>query len=494
MTLYGGMKIVLKNIDGADQLISKIKDKQQFIDIFKHIISVEEVSVSSLYGLILRVSIPVENTPFRSDIYDENNELMNSSIYMNPNTGMLVTDIIFNCCIIQERRATSLDNYQKFKKRPTPGKDFLNEYNAQAYTYTTTMTNGGYPVCPDVLGIIAFTASEFSTVFGNEDSPFPDILKKSPVFEYLLGQKRSVGIIVMESLPSIYENYGLLIKEINRLPAYKPLKILGTEIAENILSMLTILIYRVGIIPLDAHSNNWMYIDDSYWTSLSDEKRELLDPFRVKAIDFGNILFIRGEKNLDKVQQITEHFFYSFNTLTRVQKLEDFANFMNISLDLVKTSSDAGIIMKKHLIKLNSLIRTNENGMMLCEDKNLDYLMELTHILLVTVALIDSMYNTIMRLKESSIFFQLYAVYDLTLGPIYNGALTILQKGNINLTAYLSKLNHSYRESTIQCYKNISKKFCKYLNTVPRGDFPNIVIDTDLPRLFPMMKTNGYQY
>jgi len=487
MTKYGGMKIVL-NIDGTNQLVSKIKDKQQFIDIFKHIISVEEVSVSSLYGLILKVSIPVENTPFRSDIYNENNELMNSSIYMNADSGMLVTDIIFKCCIIQGSRAPSLDDYQKFKKRPTTRKDFINEYYAQAYTYTTTMINGGYPVCPDVLGIIAFTASEFSTFFGNEDSPFPDILKKSPVFEYLLRQNRSIGIILMESLPSIYENYGLVIKEMLRLPAYKPLKILGNQIAENILSILTILVYRVGIIPLDAHSNNWMYIDDSYWTSLSDEKRELLDPFRVKAIDFGNILFIRGEKNLDKIQEITEQFFNIFNT-SILQKLEDFANFMNISIDLVKTSNDAGIIMKKHFIKLNTLIKTNENGMILCEEKNLDYLMEFTHILLVTVALIDSMYNTIMRVKERSIFFQLYTAYDLTLGPIYNGALNIFQKGNINLTAYLSKLTRSNRESTIQCYKNIIKKFCKYLNTVPRGDFPNIVIDTDLPRLFDMMNT-----
>jgi hypothetical protein len=494
MTLYGGTKIIIKNSDGSDHVISKIKDQRQFIDIFKHIINVEEVAVSSLYGLILRVTIPVENSPFRSDIYDENNELMNSSIYMNTNTGMIVTDIIFKCCIIQESRVPLLDNYQKFKKSPTTIIGFLNEYNAQAYTYTSTMINGGYPVCPDVLGIITFTASEFSTLFSNEDSPFPDILKKSPVFEYLLQQKRSVGIIVMESLPSIYENYGLLIKEMNRLPAYKPLKILGTEIAENILSILTILIYRVGIIPLDAHSNNWMYIDDSYWTSLSDEKRELLDPFRVKAIDFGNILFIKGEKNLDKVELITQKFFDSINTSTRPQKLEDFANFMNISLDLVKTSDDAAIIMRSHFIKMNTLIYKNENGMMLCEDKNKDLLIEITHILLVSVALIDSMYNTIMRKNESSIFFQLYAVYDLTLGPIYNGALNIFQRGNINLKSYLAKLSHSYRESTIQCYKNISKKFCKYLNTVPRGDFPNLVIDNDLPRLFLMMKTYGYQY
>lgn len=484
MTYYGGMKIMLKNIDGTDQVISKIKDMQQFIDIFKHIISVEEVSVSSLYGLIVRVKIPVENSPFRSDIYSYNDELLNASNYMNPDTGLLVTDLIFKCCIIQESPNPKLDNYQKFRKRPSTMNEFTNEYNAQAYTYTATMTNGGYPVCPDVLGIMTWTASQFSTIFGSVDSPFPDILKKSPVFEYLLRQKRSVGIIVMESLPSIYENYGLLIKEMNRLPAYKALKILGTEIAENILSMLTILIYRVGIIPLDAHSNNWMYIDDSYWTSLSDEKKELLDPLRVRAIDFGNILFIRGDKNLDKIQQITQQFFDSFNT-SRENKLEDFANFMNISRDLVKTSHDAAIIMRNHIEKLNTLISANENVMMLCnhgKDQDVDYfyLMEFTHILLVSVALIDSMYNTILRIQERSIFFQLYAVYDLTLGGYYNGALIIFQKGNINLSTYLGKLSQSYRQSTIQCYKNISKKFCKYLNTVPRGDFPNLVIDTEL--------------
>jgi hypothetical protein len=483
MTLNGGMKIIIKNSDGSDEVISKIKDKQQFIDIFKNIISVEEVSVSSLNGLIVRVTIPVENTPFRSDIYSENDELLNAYNYMNPDTGSLVTDLIFKCVIIQDTRYPLLDNYQKFKKEPTPRNEFINEYNAQAYTYTATMANGGYPICPDVLSLMTFTASQFSNLFGSEDSLFPDILKKSPVFEYLLRQKRSVGIIVMESLPSIYNSYNVVIKEIDRLPAYKAVKILGGEIAENILSMLTILVYRVGIIPLDAHSNNWMYIDDSYWTQLSDEKRELLDPFRVKAIDFGNVLFINGDKNLNKIQLTTQQLFDSFQTTSQIQILEDFANFMNISRDQVKSSHEAGIIMRNHIEKLNTLISTNQNGMMLCDykqSKDVDNLMEFIHILLVSVALIDSIFNTVLRIKQKTIFFQLYSVYDLTLGATYNGVLSIFQKGNINLTTYLSKLSHSYRQSTIQCYKNISKKFCKYLNTVPRGDFPNLVIDTDL--------------
>jgi hypothetical protein len=442
---------------------------------------VEEVSVSSLRGLIVRVSIPVENTPFRSDIYSENDELLNASNYMNPDTGLLVTDLIFKCVIIQETKTPLLGNYKQFKKEPTPMNEFTNEYNAQAYTYTATMTNGGYPVCPDVLALMTFTTSEFSNLFGSEDSPFPDILKKSTVFEYLLQQKRRVGIIVMESVPTIYNSYNVVIKEIDRYPAYKPVKILGGEIAENILSILTMLIYRVGIIPLDAHSNNWMYMADSHYTSLTDEKRELLSPFRVKAIDFGHILFIRGDKNLEKVYQITQRFFDLFNTSSQVIKLEDFANFMNISSNLVKTSHEAGIIMRNHIQKLNTLISTNQNAMMLCNyDKDVDNLMEFIHILLVSVALIDSMYNTILRIHEKRIFFQLYSVYDLTLGANYNGALSIFQKGNINLTTYLGKLSYDYRQSTIQCYKNIKRHFCKYLNTVSRGDFPNLVIDTQL--------------
>ena len=480
MTLYGGTKIIVKNIDGIDQVISKIKDKQQFIDIFKHVISVEEVSVSSLYGLILRITIPVENTPFRSDIYSYNDELLNASNYMNPDTGLLVTDLIFKCSIIQETR-TPLIDYKTFQKKATKMNEFINEYNAQAYTYTATMTNGGYPVCPDVLALMLWTASQFSTIFGSDESPFPDILKKSPVFEYLLQQKRSVGIIVMESVPKIYYSFNVVIKEIDRYPAYKAARILGAEIAENILSILSMLLYRVGIIPLDAHSNNWMYIADSHWTSLTDEKRELLSPFRVKAIDFGNILFIRGDKNLDKIYQITQRFFDLFSTSSQSIKLEDFANFMNISKNLVKTSHEAGIIMRKHMEKLNTLISKNQNVMMLCdESKDVDNLMKFIHIILVSVALIDSMYNTISRFQERNIFFQLYSVYDLTLGANYNGALTIFQKGNIHLTTYLGKLSHGYKQSTIQCYKNIKRQFFKYLNTVPRGDFPNLVIDSDL--------------
>jgi hypothetical protein len=482
MALYGGTKIIVKNSDGSDKAISKIKDKQQFIDIFKHIINVEEVSISSLFGLILRVSIPVENTPFRSDIYSENDELLNASNYMNPDTGLLITDLIFKCCIIQETDTPLLENYKSFQKKPTKRNEIINEYNAQAYIYTATMTNGGYPVCPDVLALMLMTSIEFSTIFGSVDSPFPDILKKSPVFEYLLRQKRAVGFIVMESIPEIYNSYNVVIKEIDRLPAYRAIKILGAEIAENILSIITMLIYRVGIIPLDAHSNNWMYIDDLHWISLSDEKRELLSPFRVKAIDFGNVLFIKGDKNLDKIYQITNRFFDLFDK-SKEDKLEDFANFMNISKDLVKSSQEAAIIMVNHIKKLNTLITTNQNGMMICnydKDKEVDNLMEFIHIILVSVALIDSMYNTISRFKEKNIFFQLYSIYDLTLGGNYNGALMIFQKVNIKLSTYLGKLSQNYRISTIQCYKNIKRQFCKYLNTVPRGDFPNLVIDTQL--------------
>ena len=64
----GGMKIIVKNDRGEDTIIQRIKDKRDFISIFSNTVRVETVSVDSLTGFILRITLPVDATPFRSDI------------------------------------------------------------------------------------------------------------------------------------------------------------------------------------------------------------------------------------------------------------------------------------------------------------------------------------------------------------------------------------------------------------------------------------------
>ena len=64
----GGMKIIVKNDRGRDTTIRKIKDKRDFISIFSNTVRVEVVSVDSLTGFILRITLPADSTPFRSNI------------------------------------------------------------------------------------------------------------------------------------------------------------------------------------------------------------------------------------------------------------------------------------------------------------------------------------------------------------------------------------------------------------------------------------------
>ena len=86
MTLYGGTKIIIKDADGIDKVVSKLENKEQFMDIFQNMISVELLSFSTAQSIVLKITIPEENTPFRSDVFDESGNLLNANNYMKPNT------------------------------------------------------------------------------------------------------------------------------------------------------------------------------------------------------------------------------------------------------------------------------------------------------------------------------------------------------------------------------------------------------------------------
>ena len=140
----GGMKIVTKNSKGEEVTTRKIANTRDFIDIFSTAISVDIVSVDSLTGFILRITLPVENTPFRSDVFNERGELMNADEYQLPSTGQLVTQHILKCCIVQPQKEPRVTEYTAGRGKSTCTKsDLRAEYNAQSDIYTATMAYAG---------------------------------------------------------------------------------------------------------------------------------------------------------------------------------------------------------------------------------------------------------------------------------------------------------------------------------------------------------------
>ena len=98
---YGGMKIIFKNSSGEDEVVRKIANMQQFVSIFSNTIDIDIISVDSLTGFILRITLPEDATPFRSDLFNEAGELMTAEEHKQPTTGKFVTEHILKCCIIQ---------------------------------------------------------------------------------------------------------------------------------------------------------------------------------------------------------------------------------------------------------------------------------------------------------------------------------------------------------------------------------------------------------
>jgi len=479
MTLYGGAKIIVKDADGIDTVIREIIDKQHFLDIFKHIISINVVSYQSLQGLILRVTIPREITPFRSDVFDENGELLTSDNYMNAATGQKVTELILKCCVIEDE-TQELEQILGKKKYTTKLKNFTDEFHAQAYIYTSTMAYGGSPVCPDVSALFTFTYDEFKRVFFDEPDNMPKIVKNNMLFKYLFRQGKSVGIIVMESLPNIYENLGKLYIESNTAPKNVELLSKVIEFTEYVFAIQVIIVYRSGIIPLDAHLNNWMYITEQNWKKIPAIMQMNLNLFRVKAIDFGQVLFIKGVNNLNKIKTLTQQFFERF-THSRIDKLRQFAIIMNVDPSLITTAEQAGDVMKDKIENLNFFINENKNGNILfsksidSEIPEWDQGINLIHRIIVLSGLIESFHSTLQNLNKGvrEIRFQMSKMYEKAFNVNFNSPITIIENVNIDLNVYASSLNGHDRARILSTYTHIQNHIIEYLISEPRGIFPN---------------------
>jgi hypothetical protein len=511
----GGMKIIAKNTKGEDVAIRKVADTRDFINIFSSAISVDTVSVDSLTGFILRITLPVENTPFRSDIFNERGELMNADEYELPSTGQLVTQHILKCCIVQPQKEPRVAEYTAGRGKSTCTRSELrDEYDAQSNVYSATMAYAGIPVCPDVYAIMFFNLTQFrECFFPNTLSPrhvstLPsiqtDIFNRNRVFQYLLQQleaplpptttsgspfERKVGIILMESLAPSYSSFKQLRAEIapyNNAVIAPPADIMNKQallyqLCERSLAVCVIIFYRIGYIPLDAHSGNWMY-----------DITQPVDQFRIRAIDFGRVVSRMTPEGIQKIQAYIANYIRSFvDAGEKRDIIRGFFRLLGIDPALATSAYNCAIRLSEIISSLNKLIRRNLNGSILWNPTgpiipivvgpvgvnpvrivHIDSCMILNHKNIFIIVLIDSCFNTISFANHH--FCQLGGSIFTLFGNNGDNLRRMIRNNiYIDLQSYLNSIpDHRERAHVIRVYTRIRDYIGGYLRISPqRGLF-----------------------
>ena len=477
-TQNGGMKIVINDTVSRENIT-----EAQFVSIFQHTTNVEIVSTGSLTGFIIRATIPEEFSPFQSDIVDSSGNLLEASQYMHPATGVKLVDIIFKLCIVQPKNGPNIDDYNSVHKGTSTLQELKDEYYTQRKIYDTSMSYGGIPICPDVIALLTFTETNFTDVFINPISRLSAIFSTNPVFQYLNTQvnkrnifvTRSIGLIIMESLPASYTPARTLEKSLTSVVE----KALLTEMAERILANYCILVFRSGIIPLDAHMRNWMF-----------DNTQQIGQFKVKAIDFGRVLDRRTQ--LDKITDITRRYFLRHTS----SSILGFVEIMGCEPLSDNRAVSASNVMRHEMIVLNRLIKYNQNGRILWEPDSYSYIpikitdekmmqidssMMLIHRIFVLCALIDSFYNFVNYEKE---YCQMMGIFNV----LFRNRCTNLDDMRkwhlgINLADYLNAMVKSdSKNQTILSYMRIKEYIRQYLEpTSCRGEFPDPLFEPLTP-------------
>ena len=460
--LDGGMKIIINDNVTRDSITGK-----QFENIFKYATNVEIVSVSSLTGFIFRITLPENITIFRSDIIDTDGNLMNLQTNMLPNTGVKLVDIIFKICIIQEYREPKINNYNLYKKISCTLKELTDEYYVQRKIYDTTTMNGGIPVCPDVISLLTFSNSKFNCLFikdQSDESNLSNIFSANPVFQNInrevnnihLRITRSVGIILMESVPSSYKQLKFLIID------SKPTE-LFIEMSKRVLANSLIIFFRSGIILLDAHLKNWMY-----------DNCQPFNQFKIKAIDFGRVY--DRNTDIDKIEIYTRKYFLKES----IKKRQNFAVLMDHNSIHVKTVLHISNIMRDELIALNCLIKKNPDGKILWQPDctppinitisdtkvmQIDSCMILMHRIFVISAFIDYFHNMSKFGKNTC---QMVDIFNILFRSRCSNINDMIKYNlNINLIEYLNYISPEAKEFTILSYMEIKEYVKTYLEPTP---------------------------
>lgn len=518
-TQEGGMKLVVKNDKGEDVSIRKVRDLVEFINIFSNTIQVHIVSVNSLTGFILRITLPHDATPFRSNIFNERGELMNADEYELPNTGRLVTQHILKCCIVQPNKEPRIAEFSGRNKGTCTSRQLANEYNAQSDIYDATMAYGGMPVCPDVYAVMEFNLTQFREIFFSDTLPsghvrsLPTIgtnhFKDNRVFRYLLSQleaplppsfERKVGIILMESLPA---SYAPLMDLHASFPAANPAalsvspifterKRLFDDMTYRSLAICVVIFYRIGYIPLDAHLGNWMY-----------DTTQTVDQFKVQAIDFGRIIPRNLPATLESIRNYVRGYIRLYtNPAEKALVISGLARLLGIDPSTVGTAEICGTIVGEIIVALNKLIKRNQNGSILWnptgrryavvtrpaapgspeQTMEVDSCMILIHRILFLIALVDGCFNSCMFRNHH--FCQLRDIFSSLFGiKCTNLNSMIGDRVYIDLVAYLRAIpNDEERIRTIEAYRRIRDYIGEYLRITPeRGLFPDPFYDSPSP-------------
>jgi hypothetical protein len=467
MNQFGGTKIVIKDADGTPKLVYKLEN-ETLIDIFKHIVSVEAY-YDSVCSVILKITIPEEITPFRSDVFDETGELLNASNYMDPTTGKKLTQHILKCLVIQEDNTPRIKyKIRRQNKVCVFSEEFHEEFDAQAHIYKSTIASGGSPVCPDVSAWMTLSFDEFKQIF----TTIPEFILNA--LTGIPAPAVNIGIILMEAIPDIYDNLGNLYDEMGK---NIHMNRLFTELSKQCLAIIAIIVYRAGIFPLDAHLNNWMYITDENWNAIHEVDQLRLKLFRVKAIDFDLILF---RNNLEKIKTITQNYFeYLPESIKRLQ-ITQFAKLMDVdNPERISTSEQAGSIMRDKINNLNHLISRNQDGRVFFSNANEDLdSYQHIHSILVLSALLDAFFNTNMSITKGKFFkdakvFQMRFLYRALFGSNFNTISTILDNVNVNIHEYYKSSSADEIRRNISIYQDIQRCINEHLYSETRGVFPH---------------------
>jgi FMN phosphatase YigB (HAD superfamily) len=469
----GGIKIVYDY-----KVVSNFDHKALFIDILRKATSIETVSVASLTGLILRINIPEALTPFRSDVFGEGNGLLNSENYMLPETGMKINQLVLKCCIIQElsARELELDNFDsKYRKKPAKLSEMIHEFKAQRYAYKETLKLGGSPVCPDAVAFVKLSSAEFERLFF-EDETMPDIYANNAVFQYISNQLedypniRAVSFTLMESVSPEYESLSAFVSNIKLLPPDEQQEKLPIfhDLALRVLAIYVVLFYCAGIIQLDGHLGNWMYLKEVEWSKLLPIEQTMLSPFLIRAIDFGQ--FFLREKDVGGINQTTKKYFQRF-TDSRPRRLEQFANILGVEPDFIRTAEEAGDAFENVFEELNRSIAQDPHGSILWEgntvvhpDLQIDESMMIIHKILFLGMLVDSFYNTV-RINKEEHRFQMRTIFDAVYGGDCHTPIDMMneQLGQ-DLHAYMSNLVDEDQDEMRFSLNKIKKYIGDYLN------------------------------
>jgi hypothetical protein len=509
----GGMKVVMKNAKGENVAIREITEKRQFISIFSNTLDIQIISVNSLTGFILRITLPVDDTPFRSDIFSESGDLMTAAEHKRPDTGRVVTQHVLKCCIVQPNIDPVIEQFTTGRDKGTcTAAELLSEYNAQANVYDATLAYGGMPVCPDVYALMEFNLAEFREVFfpdtlspGHAGLPSigTDIFKDNRVFQYLLRQleaipppvagqphvDRRVGIILMESLPPSYEPLMQLYSTFSSVsragfaanPIFGERKRLFDQATEHALSICAIVFYRVGYIPLDAHLGNWMY-----------DITQPLEQFKVRSIDFGRVLPRLSPGDVDNIVRYVRSYLRLFNPRDKGILINGLGRLLGVNPGTMQTAEECGTKIGEIFIALNKLIRRNQNGSILWnptgptdsiitrpagpsrveQRMQVDSCMKLIHKIFFLIALVDSCHNSVKARNRH--FCQLRdtfsSLFDIKCD---NLSEMVDHRVHIDLVEYLKRMaDYNDRVRVIQSYQRIRDYIGNFLRVSPqRGLF-----------------------